>query len=121
MQIEANLESVQALRDFAEAMPYAVNQIIDETQHLQEKYRGLESDLGVRGRDFEDIVRMCMRAAQDASDALSDLPKGLNATADSLEGWINKQLGMDGVNSGGESSAPRRGQKVKDTKTVIRR
>ena len=124
MEIAANYESVQALRDFAEAMPYAVRQIADETERLQEKYQGLEEALGARSESFEDIIRICVRATQSASDALSDLPAGLIATADRLEEYLNKKLGIEdaGVSgSSGENAAPRQGAKIKDKKKVIRR
>lgn len=124
MEIAANYESVQALRDFAEAMPYAVHRIADETQQLQEKFHGLEDALGARSESFEDVIRVCMRATQSASDALSDLPAGLRATADQLEDYLNKKLGISSVGASGSSgndAAPRQGAKTKDKKKVIRR
>lgn len=121
MQISANFESVQALRDFADAMPYAVNQIVDETERLQNRYRALEPDLGIRSGAFEDIINICMRAINDASDIISDLPAGLRATADQLEEYLNKQLGLTSNSSAEDNAAPRKGQKIKDKKTVTRR
>lgn len=124
MQIAANYESVQALRDFAEAMPYAVNQIADETARLQERYRGLEEALGVRSASFEDVMSACMRATQSASNALSDLPEGLIATAGQLEEYLNKKLGISSSGSSessGDGAAPCQGAKIKDKKKVIRR
>ncbi len=116
MEISANIESVQALRDFAEAMPYAARQIEDATERLQNVFYSLSNDLGYRATQFEEIVAACSAAARVAADSISDLPAGLNATADDLEAWLYKQLDVEG-----DSGAPRRGSKVYDSKTVIKR
>lgn len=121
MKIDATFEGVQALRDFADAMPYAMGQIADETERLRERFRGLETELGMRGEIFGDIINMCIIAVNDASESISDLPAGLRSTADQLEEHLNKMIDLYGTSTTGESGAPRRGGKIKDTKTVIHR
>lgn len=121
MRIEASQKGVEALRDFAEAMPYAVNQIEEETNKFLTRFHSLEPDLGARRDDFDDIVKVCVYAVRSASDALSDLPEGLKASADRLEEWINSRPSVEDNWSGDDSSSTRRGEYIKDTKTVTRR
>jgi|GEM_PF-1153933 len=121
MKIEASYEGVKALRDFAESMPYAVNQIDESTHKLLRTFNSLESELGVRGETFRALVEHCIRATAIASDAVLELPSNLQKTADELEDWLNKQLGIDGVGGTDPNDGTRRGAKTLDTRGATRR
>lgn len=121
MKIAASYEGVQALRDFAEAMPYAVGQISESTQRLRTTYNSLEDYLGARSEAFRCLVEDCVRATAVASDAIEDLPIGLATTADELESWLDKQIGIEGSSDSGIGGETRRGPMVLGAKGATRR
>lgn len=121
MKIEASYEGVKALRDFAEAMPYAVNQVDESTQRLLGTFNGLEGELGIRGDVFRALVEQCIKATAIALDAVSELPVNLRMTADELEDWLDRQIEIDGVAGADSDGATRRGAKVLGSKGATRR
>lgn len=82
-------EGAEALRDFSKSMPYAAEQILEDTQTLVTAYNSIAADFGQIEAGFADLVQGCAAAAKSAAEAISDLPQDLERTADDIDEYIN--------------------------------
>lgn len=88
MKISLNEKSAQALRDFAEAMPFAINNIVEETQNLIAVYKSVSDQVGPHEQDFDTMMKLITKAQNDAADAVNALPPKLRYTADKIDAFI---------------------------------
>lgn len=88
MKISLNIESAQALRDFAKAMPVAINNIVEETQSLITVYKSVSDQVGPHEQQFDTMMKLISKAQNDATDAINALPPKLRYTADKIDEFI---------------------------------
>lgn len=88
MKIEMSKKGAQALRDFAEAMPLAINNIVEETQNLIAVYKSVSDQVGPHEQDFDTMIKLITKAQNDAVDAVNALPPRLRYTADKIDEFI---------------------------------
>ena len=89
MKIKLDQSGVDAIRQFAEAMPVAIKSIISDTENLVNQYRSVSMQIGVHEADFANMMRIVSAAQQEAAEAISALIPKLNECADSMQDWIN--------------------------------
>lgn len=89
MIISVNNTSVQALRDFALAMPQSLMQMRNDSERLRTTFFSLEEPLGIRFDTFYELIDQCIASVLEVEDDVADLALQLNNTADSLETYIN--------------------------------
>ncbi len=124
MRIAATFESVEALREFADSVPYAIGSIRQDTETFKSAYASLRDDLGSRADNLQEIVDICAKAVDEAAEGIEFLPDSLNQTADLLEKWLLQHLSISaGIQDGSSntSGSPRIGQKVKSSYHVTKR
>lgn len=88
MRLSINAESVQVLRDFADKIPIAKNQIHEQTMKLMKIYDSVADLIGVHKNDFFDILMRVKKAEEHTSEALEYLLPKLRETADKMEAYI---------------------------------
>ena len=76
------------MRDFAEAMPFAINNIVEETERLINVYNSVADQVGPHQQDFDTMMKMISKAQADAADAIEALPPKLKYTADKIDAFI---------------------------------
>lgn len=84
-------QGAQALRDFATAMPTAVEDIIQSTEKLINIYRSASEDLGAHSDSFGEMLDYIRKAQEKASEAIEVLPKGLEITASKIDAYLSKK------------------------------
>ncbi|MGN0465512.1 MAG: hypothetical protein ACI4F9_04085 [Lachnospiraceae bacterium] len=82
-------EGVAALREFAQAIPVAVQNIQESTQKLLQVYSSVSDELGVHDSNFLEILQCVKRAQETAADAVQELPPKLEQTATNIEAYIS--------------------------------
>lgn len=90
-------EGAQALRDFATAMPTAVENIIQSTEKLINIYRSASEDLGAHSDSFGEMLDYIRKAQEKASEAIEELPKGLEITASKINAYLAKKPSVPGT------------------------
>lgn len=91
-------EGAEALREFAESMPFAIANISEATETLRKQYDAVAEGLGVKQDDFLEILE-CVKAAQEkATEALEYLPAELKKTADDIDEYIDMPLSVTSGN-----------------------
>lgn len=88
MELDLNSESAVALREFAEAMPLAIENITESTEKLVRVYRSVAEGVGPHNQDFYEMLMLIKTAQEAAADAVQALPPMLNATADKIDAYI---------------------------------
>lgn len=84
MGMRLTLESAEALQEFAESMPVAVENIAESTERLLRTYQAYEAYMGPHSEDFR-MMFMCVKKAQEeAAEAIEKLPPRLNETAEKI-------------------------------------
>ena len=86
MKLALNTESATALREFAEAMPLAIENITESTEKVVQVYQSVAEDVGPHNQDFYNML-MLIKSAQEA-EAVQALPPMLNATADKIDAYV---------------------------------
>ncbi len=81
-------EGADALREFAQAMPLAIANIVESTEKLIQVYQSVAEEVGPHEQDFYDMLMLIKRAQETAAEAIQELPPQLNATADKIEVFI---------------------------------
>lgn len=83
-------EGAQALRDFAAAMPVAIDNISQSTERLLNVYRSTSDDLGRHSDAFAEMLEYIRKAQEKAAEAIEELPKGLENTALKIDAYLAK-------------------------------
>ena len=90
MTLSLNHKSAMALREFAEAMPQAIQNIRDDTDKLFSVYQSVEDKVGVHGEDFHSLIQTIEKVQEDAAQAVEVLPHMLIETAVKIETYVAK-------------------------------
>lgn len=96
MELALNYESAEALREFAAAMPLAIENIVSATERVVQVYQSLADSLGVHNQDFYEMLMYIKKAQENAADAIQALPPMLNKTADDIIDYVNTHRTVDG-------------------------
>lgn len=88
LKLSLNKEAATALKDFAKALPQALDNIDKDTQALKEYFSNIEDRLGVHAEAFKDILEKIATAQANAKAAIENLPSKMNETAKKIEEYI---------------------------------
>ena len=88
--LSLNNKSALALREFAEAMPQAIQNIRDDTDRLFGVYRSVEDKVGVHADDFHNLLLAIEKVQEEAAQAVEVLPHMLIETAVKIEQYVGK-------------------------------
>ena len=89
MKLALNTESATALREFAEAMPLAIDNIAESTEKVVQVYQSVAEDVGPHNQDFYNMLMLIKSAQETAAEAVQALPPMLNATADKIDAYVD--------------------------------
>ena len=86
-------EGAQALRDFAKAMPVAITNIQTATKKLNSEFERVRGGLGTKEHqeDFRSVLEYVEEAQKKAADAIDELPKKLESTAQKIDAVVAKR------------------------------
>ena len=86
-------EGAQALRDFAKAMPIAINNIEEATKALNKEFERVMGGLGTseHQEDFRATLDYVAKAQKKAAEAIEELPKRLEKTAQKIDEVVAKR------------------------------
>ena len=87
-------EGAQALREFAKAMPFAIDNITEATETMNKTYSSIMDGLGVHSGDFGEILEYVKSAKTKATQALEYLPPQLEKTATKIDIYVAKKYGI---------------------------
>lgn len=105
MKLSLNAESANALRELAESIPIAVQNIVESTLKVITTYQGVSETLGEHRQSFYDMLLLVKKAQEETAESIQTLPRMLNQTADKIEDYIasmpsktisGKSVGVDG-------------------------
>lgn len=88
MKLALNTQSAIALREFAESMPLAIENIVTATEKVVQVYQSVADTLGVHNQDFYEMLMHIKKAQENAADAIQTLPPMLNSTADKIDAYV---------------------------------
>ena len=88
MKLALNRESAVALREFADAMPVAVENIVESTARVVQVYQSVAESIGPHEQGFYDMLMLIKAAQENAAEAVQALPPMLRATADKMDAFI---------------------------------
>lgn len=88
MKLSLNNESAVALREFAAAMPLALENIAESTEKVVQVYQSVAEEVGPHNQDFYEMLMLIKSAQEAAADAVQALPPMLNATADKIDAYV---------------------------------
>ena len=88
MKLALNTESATALREFAEAMPWAIQNITESTAKVVQVYQSVAEDVGPHNQEFYNMLMIIKAAQETAAEAVQALPPMLNATADKIDAYV---------------------------------
>lgn len=88
MRLALNTESATALREFAEAMPLAIENITECTEKVVQIYQSVAENVGPHKQDFYNMLMLIKAAQEVAMEAVQALPSMLNATADKIDAYV---------------------------------
>lgn len=86
--LSLNSKSSAALREFAEAMPLAVDNIVNATMKVLQIYQSVQDTLGVHRDSFYDLLVNIKNAQESAAEAIEVLPQMLISTADKIDAYV---------------------------------
>lgn len=95
MILTINEQGSQALREFASALPLAIDNITAETETLINVYNSVAEKLGTHNQDFSDLLMYTKKAQQIAADAIAELPPKMEQTADKIDAYIASRPKID--------------------------
>ena len=90
-KLSLSTESASALREFAEAIPNAIENISQSTDKLAQVYQSVSESVGPHGNEFADMIMSIKKVQEDAKDAINVLPKLLKETADKIDAFVAKK------------------------------
>ena len=88
MKLALNQESSSALRTFAEAMPFAIENITQSTEKVIQVYQSVADTVGPHEQDFHYMLMYIKKAQEIAAEAVQALPPMLTKTADKIDAYI---------------------------------
>lgn len=88
MELSLNSQSAQALREFADAIPRAVERITNDTVKLISLYQSISEQLGVHRDDFYLVLLHIQKMQIISAEALEVLPIMMRKTADEIDDYI---------------------------------
>ncbi len=91
-------EGAEALRQFAKAMPFAIENIAAATEKMDSTYGTIMEGLGTHAEDFKDILEYVRSAQKKAAEALEFLPPQLENTASKIDAYVAKKYGISSGN-----------------------
>ena len=112
MKLALNTESANALREFGQAMPIAVANIVASTHKICSVYLSVADMLGVHRQSFYDMLMLIKKAQECSAEAIEALPTLLNSTADKIDQYVVKQTLLEqkisaaGTSTGGITKVP---------------
>ena len=89
MKVGITREGAQTLRDFAEAMPYAVESLSQDTEKIRAVFESLADDLGDLESDFREILETCAKAVENAQKSIETMPADLKRTAQRIDDYLD--------------------------------
>ena len=95
MKLTLTHEGAEALREFAGALPIAIDNIVTETGVLLNVYSAISERLGEHGQDFSDLLMHIKKAQQTALDAVAELPPKMEATASKIDSYVAARPKLD--------------------------
>lgn len=96
MKLAINKESADALREFADAMPTAIENITASTEKLVQVYRSVAESVGPHEQDFGNMLMLIKDAQESAAEAVQALPPKLREVADKIDAHIASHPSMMG-------------------------
>jgi len=88
MKLALNQESASALRTFAEAMPFAIENIRQDTEKIIQVYQSVADSLGVHEQNFYDMLMIIKNAQEIAAEAIQILPPKMVLVADKIDAYV---------------------------------
>lgn len=88
MKLALNTESATAMREFAQAMPLAIENITQSTERVVQVYQSVAETVGPHNQDFYNMLMLIKSAQENAAEAVQELPSMLNATADKIDAYV---------------------------------
>lgn len=82
-------EGANYLRDWAEAMPIAIQNIIISTEKVVSVYQSVSENVGPHRDAFYQMLLTIKKAQEDSVEVLSALPKELHKTADKIDAYCD--------------------------------
>ena len=96
MKLSINSESSAALREFAEAMPLALENIRVSTEDLFGVYQSVADGVGPHEDAFKQMLVTVQKAQENASNSIQKLPEMLKKTADKIDRFIAQNPSISG-------------------------
>lgn len=88
MKLELTKEGAAALREFSDAIPTAINLIVEATDELEQNYESFSSSLGEHADSFKKMIENIKDAQKIAEEAVMKLPKKMKETAELIETYV---------------------------------
>lgn len=93
-------EGAQALREFAAAMPIAIENIRSSTEKLNNTFTSVMDGLGTdkHQQDFQEVLNYVKKAQEKAAEAIDVLPKQLEENASIIDEIVGTTYGQKSGN-----------------------
>lgn len=91
VEINISTEGASALREFAEAIPNAIENINQGTEKLMQVYQSVADSVGPHEEEFANMIMNIKKMQEEANDAINVLPKMLINTADKIDAFIARK------------------------------
>lgn len=88
MKLSLNVESANALRELAESMPLAIQNLVDSTLKVVTIYQSVSETLGEHRQAFYELLLLIKKAQEQTTETIEVLPIMLNATADKVDAYV---------------------------------
>lgn len=88
MKLSLNLESAEALREWANIFPIAIRNITEDTLHLIQTFQSVSDGLGEHREAFQEMLMHIQRMQENMVETIEFLPMMLNQTADKIEVYL---------------------------------
>lgn len=89
MIIDASKKGAQALRDFAQAMPVAVENIECSTRELLRMYDSVQDRVGPHNDRFQELLMRVKTMTEEINDAITILPCELEKVATMIDELVD--------------------------------
>ena len=96
MKLELTHEGASAIRAFADAMPVALENIIQSTEQLIGVYQSVAENVGSHRQDFYDMLMHIKYASEKSRDAIQVLPPMMYKTADKIDQYVITKTSVSG-------------------------